>query len=135
MTTSTIRDLDPCPACHGSGSKIGPGAAPGELRQMSIGGLAAEAAAVLWDSERWGLPGPRNVTVYSGAAGAELSFQFGDTPASFTALAQWADFFGGTITSKNIRHNGPARLCRVKFTYHGVPADAYAIVPATTAIL
>ena len=64
-------------------------------------------------------------------------FQFADDKASFGALAQWLDVFGGTIAAKDIRREDgtPARLCRVRFTYHGVPAEAYAVVtaePATT---
>jgi hypothetical protein len=107
-------------------------ATPGPL-PLSIGGLAAEAAAVLWDAERWTLPRPCLVTVFDTP---ELSFQFTNDKSSFGALAQWADAFGGTITSKQIRtEKGPARLCRVTFTYHDVRAQAYAIVkaaPATT---
>jgi hypothetical protein len=108
-------------------------AAP-EPQPLSIGGLAAEAAAVLWDADRWGLPRPWYVTVSSTQS---LDFQFGDDRSSFGALAQWAESFGGTIASNPIsRKDGTrARLCRVNFTYHGVRAEAYAIVtaaPATT---
>jgi hypothetical protein len=110
--------------------------ATSDSRPLSMGVLVAKAAAVLWDAERWGLPGPRNVTVYDHYSGPELSYQFADDKPSFAAIAQWADAFGGTVASKTIRHGGsPARLCRVKFDYHGVPAVAYAIVtaaPATT---
>jgi hypothetical protein len=107
---------------------------PGSPQRLSIGGVAAEAAAVLWDAERWGLPRPGYVTVSSTQF---VDFQFDDTSASFAALAQWAQAFGGTITGKPItcRDGTPARLCEVKFTYHGARAVAYAIVtaiPATT---
>jgi hypothetical protein len=97
---------------------------------LSIGGLTAEAAAVLWDTERWALPRPCMVTVHDSPP---LSFQFGDRPASFAALAQWAEAFGAVITSKTIcRENGSlARLCRVSFGYHGVRAQAYAIATTT----
>ena len=102
--------------------------------RLSIGGLAAEAAALLWDAERWELPCPRYVTVSSTQS---LDFQFADDKASFGALAQWLDVFGGTIAATDIRREDgtSARLCRMTFTYHGVPAEAYAIVtaePATT---
>jgi hypothetical protein len=101
---------------------------------LSIGGLTAEAAAVLWDIERWALPRPCMATVHDTPP---LSFRFGDAPASFAALAQWAEAFGAVITSKTIgrEDDSPARLCRVSFGYHGVRAQAYAIVttaPVTT---
>jgi hypothetical protein len=100
--------------------------------RLSIGGLAAEAAAVLRDAERRELPSPGYVTVSSTQS---LDFQFADDTASFGALAQWLEAFGGTIAAKDIRReNGtPARLCRVTFTYHGVAAEAYAIVTAEPA--
>lgn len=102
-----------------------------DVPRLSIGGLAAEAAAVLWDAERWGLPRPCMVTVYDGS---ELSFQFADDKSSFSALVQWADAFGGTITSKQLRdEKPPARVCRVHFGYHGVRVKAYAIVSAVPA--
>jgi hypothetical protein len=99
-------------------------ASPGPL---TIGGLTAEAAAVLWDIERWALPRPCMVTVHDAPP---LSFQFGDAPASFAALAQWAEAFGAVITSKTIccKDGSPARLCRVSFGYQSVRAQAYAIV-------
>ena len=80
------------------------------------------------------LPQPVYVTVSSTQS---LDFQFADDKASFGALAQWLDVFGGTIAANDIRREDgtPARLCRVTFTYHGVPAEAYAVVtaePATT---
>jgi hypothetical protein len=95
--------------------------------RLSIGALAAEAAAVLWDAERWELPSPGYFTVSSTQS---LDFQFADDKASFGALAQWLEAFGGTIAIKDMcREDGtPARLCRVRFTYHGVPAEAYAVV-------
>jgi hypothetical protein len=99
---------------------------PHRLR-LSIGGLAAEAAAALWDAERWEVPRPCYVTVSSTQS---LDFQFADDKASFSALVQWLDAFGGTIAIKDIRREDgtPARLCRVRFTYHGVAAEAYAVV-------
>ena len=106
--------------------------AASKLHRLSIGGLAAEAAALLWDAERRELPTPGYFTVSSTQS---LDFQFADDKASFGALAQWLDVFGGTIAAKDIRREDgtPARLCRVTFTYHGVPAEAYAIVTAEPA--
>jgi len=102
-----------------------------EPQPLSIGGLAAEAAAVLWDAERWELPRPRYITV---SGSQHVGFQFADDPASFDALARWAESFGGTIITTPIRRDdgSPAILCRVNFTYHGVSAEAYAIVKAET---
>ena len=107
-------------------------AAP-EPQSLSIGGLAAEAAAVLWDAERLGLPRPCYFSVSAGSQ--DVGLQFDDDPASFAALAKWADLLGGTITTTPIRRDDgrPATLCRVNCTYHGVPVEAYAIVTAATA--
>jgi hypothetical protein len=106
--------------------------AASKLHRLSIGGLAAEAAALLWDAERRELPSPGYFTVSSNQS---LDFQFPDNKASFGALAQWLEAFGGTIAANDIcREDGTsARLCRVTFTYHGVRAEAYAIVTAEPA--
>ncbi len=114
-------------------SEPGSMATPPDPPSLSIGGLAAEAASVLWDVERRGLPRPRYFSV---SGSQHVGFQFDDDPASFDALARWADLFGGTITTKPIRRDdgSPAMLCRVNFTYHGVPVEAYAIVKAETVI-
>ena len=100
--------------------------------RLSIGALAAEAAALLWDAERRDLPRPGYFTVSSTQS---LDFQFADDKASFGALAQWLEAFGGTIAANDIRREDgtAARLCRVTFTYHGVPAEAYAVVTAEPA--
>jgi len=110
-----------------------PGLAPApDPPLLSIGGLAAEAASVLRDAERRGLPRPRYVTV---SDTQRVGFQFDDDPASFDALAQWADSFGGTIDTHPIHRadGSPAFLRRVNFTYRCVPVEAYAIVKAETA--
>ncbi len=102
-----------------------------EPAPLSIGGVAAEAASVLWDAERWELPRPCYLTVHDIGA---IGFLFADTQASFAALARWLEAFGGTITNKDIRHDDgrPARLCQVNFTYHDTPMEAYAIVTTAT---
>ena len=99
---------------------------------LSIGGLAAEASAVLWDAERWELPRPCYVTMHHAG---NVSFLFDNDPASFAALARWAESFGGVITSKPIRRDdgSPATFARVSFGYHGAPMEAYAIIPAAPA--
>jgi hypothetical protein len=104
-----------------------------EPSPLSIGALAAEAAAVMWDAECWGLPQPHYVTVSSTRS---IDFQFADDPASFDALALWLGAFGGTIATDPIRcaNGDPATLCRVNFTYHGVSAEAYALVKTETVI-
>ena len=129
MVNTTIHDRDECARLTGRCTRWEP---PAEL-PLSIGGLAAEAAAVLWDAERLGLPRPRYFSVSAGSQ--DVGLQFDDDPASFDALAKWADLFGGTITTNPIRRDdgSPAMLCRVNCTYHGVPVEAYAIVTAETA--
>lgn len=99
-----------------------------EPQSLSIGGLAAEAAAVLWDAERWGLPRPCYFAV--SGSGQHIGFQFADDPVSIEALLRWLKAFGGTITTTPIRRDDGhlAMLYRVNFDYHAVSIEAYAIV-------
>ena len=98
--------------------------------KWSIGALAAYAADLL--SENHDLPGPVYFSVSE--AGQEVSLQFGDTPGSFRALAQWAERFGGTITGCPYTREGQNSVhCQVKFTADGVKVEAYAIITASKA--
>jgi hypothetical protein len=65
-------------------------------------------------------------------AGQEIYLQFGDTPDSFAALAQWAERFGGTVTGCPHTHSDgqPSVHCQVKFTADRVKVEAYAFITA-----
>lgn len=99
---------------------------------LSLGGLAAKAAAVLWDVERCDLPRPHYLSVSSTGS---IGFQFDDDPASQAALARWVQAFGGTITAKHIRRQdgSPATLAQVNFDYDRLPMHAYAVITTATA--
>ena len=79
------------------------------------------------------LPAPENVTV--SVACRELSFLFPGVPASFKALAQWAERFGGTIIGEpHVRTDGTESVyCTIEFFDHGVHVEAYAFVGADQA--
>jgi len=99
--------------------------------RRDIRGLASYAAGLLADNGD--LPAPRYFSVSEG--GQEICLQFGDTPASFRALARWAERFGGTVTGcpHNDRDGQQSVHCQVKFTHDGVKVEAYAFITATTA--
>jgi hypothetical protein len=94
-------------------------------------GALAQYAADLLDATS-DLPAPVYFSVSS--AGQEVCLQFGDTPDSFRALAQWAERFGGTVTGcPHTREGQQSVHCQVKFTDHGVNVEAYAFITATKA--
>jgi hypothetical protein len=99
---------------------------PAEKR--SIAELAAFAVGLLVED----LPEPNYFSV--SAAGQEISFQFGDTPDSFRALAQWAERFGGTVIGCPHTRDGQQSVhCQVKFDEDGVKVEAYAFITAPPA--
>ena len=102
---------------------------PAEKR--SIEDLAEYAADLL--AEYHDLPAPVYFSVSH--AGQEVSLQFGDTPDSFRALAQWAERFGGTVTGCPYnRDDGRQSVhTEVKFTDKGVKVEAYAFITAPKA--
>jgi hypothetical protein len=99
--------------------------------KRTISGLASYAADLL--QENSDLPAPVYFNVSQ--AGQEISMQFGDTPDTFRALAQWAERFGGTVTGHphTDRDGRQSVHCEVTFTDHGVKVEAYAFVNAAKA--
>ena len=99
--------------------------------QRDIRALASYAAGLLNGNSD--LPTPRYFSVSQG--GQEICLQFGDDPASFHALAQWAERFGGTATGCPTTHEDGRHSvhCEVKFTDHDVTVEAYAFITAPTA--
>ena len=94
---------------------------PAEKR--SIAELVAFAVGLLVED----LPQPVYLSV--SRSGQEISLQFGDTPDSFRALAEWAERFGGTITGcPYTREEQNSVHCQVKFTADGVRVEAYAFI-------
>jgi hypothetical protein len=100
---------------------------PADIR--STAELAAFTVGLLMEP----LPEPGYLTISQGAQ--EVCLQFGDTPASFAALAEWAERFGGTVTGCPHTHSDGQQSvhCQVKFTNDGVKVEAYAFITATTA--
>jgi hypothetical protein len=92
--------------------------------QRSIADLAAFAVGLLVED----LPQPVYFSVSQSGQG--VSLQFGDTPDSFRALAQWAERFGGTVTGCPHTHEDGRQSvhCDVKFTADGVKVEAYAFI-------
>ena len=99
---------------------------PAEKRPIDT--LAEYAFALL--AENYDLPSPVYFSVSH--AGQQVSLQFGDTPDSFRALAQWADRFGSTVTGEpHTRDDGRQSVhCEVKFTDFGVTVKLYAFITA-----
>jgi len=99
--------------------------------KRSIDALAEYAADLL--AQNSDLPAPVYFSVSE--AGQEVSLQFGDTPDSFRALAQWAERFGGTVTGCPTTHDDGRQSvhCEVKFTDNGVKVEAYAFISANKA--
>ena len=97
--------------------------------KRSTAELAAFAVGLLVED----LPQPRYVSVSQ--SGQEISLQFGDTPGSFAALAQWAERFGGTVTAcpHSDRDGRQSVHCQARFPYLGVSVEAYAFITAATA--
>ena len=99
--------------------------------KWSIGALAEYTADLL--SENHDLPGPVYFSVSE--AGQEVCLQFAGTPGSFSALAEWAWRFGGTVTGCPHTHEDGRQSvhCEVKFTDNGVKVEAYAFITAPKA--
>jgi hypothetical protein len=93
--------------------------------------LARYAADLLTENSDLPAPGYFTISQY----GQEISLQFGDTPDSFRALAQWAERFGGTVTGcpHTSRDGQQSVHCQVTFTNDGVKVEAYAFIRATPA--
>jgi hypothetical protein len=107
--------------------------APAEKR--SIDALAEYAADVL--AANTDLPAPVYYAVSQSAQ--QVSFMFDDTPASFRALAEWAERLGSTVISQPHTYDGWQSVhCQMKYTDHGVNVEAFAFIkiakaaPATT---
>ena len=99
--------------------------------KRSIDALAEYAADLL--AQNSDLPAPVYFSVSE--AGQEISLQFAGTTDSFTALAEWAWRFGGTVTGCPTTHEDGRQSvhCEVKFTDHGVRVEAYAFITAPKA--
>ena len=91
-----------------------------------------QAAATLLSANA-DLPPPRHLSV--SAAGQEIELQFRGDPATFRAMAQWAERFGGTITGQpGTDDDGtPYVRCQVMFTAETIPVRAYAYILADKA--
>ena len=102
-------------------------------RAKSLTDMTLITADLLEKAEDSGLPAPRYFSVSQ--SGQEVCLQFGDTPDSFRALAQWAERFGGTVTGCPHTHGDrpPSVHCQVKFTADGVNVEAYAFITTATA--
>ncbi len=99
-------------------------------QKRDIVSLASYTAELLL--EHSDLPAPVYFSVSYGVQ--EVSLQFGDTPGSFRALAQWAERFGGTVTGCPYTCEGQQSVhCEVKFTEGGVKVEAYAFITAPKA--
>jgi hypothetical protein len=99
--------------------------------KRSIAALAEYTAGLL--AANSDLPAPQYLTMSQ--HGQEVVFQFDDTPASFRALAQWAERFGGTLTGEPHTYDGWQSVhCTVKFTDHEVKVEAYAFVKVAKAV-
>jgi hypothetical protein len=107
---------------------ITPDTLPGPARPLSIGGLVSDAADILRDAAD--LPRPTSVTVYQGAQ--HISLQFACEPGSYAAIAAWAELFGATLVSRPWKdeEGNPVNICRARFEYYGIAAEAYAVIPA-----
>jgi len=97
--------------------------------RRSTAELAAFAVGLLVED----LPQPRYFSVSQ--SGQEICLQFGDTPDTFAALAEWAERFGADVTGcPHTDSDGQESVhCQVKFTTDGVKVEAYAFITATTA--
>ena len=96
-----------------------------------VGDLAQAAANLL--SANADLPQPRHVSL--SAAGQQIELQFSGDPATFRAMAEWAERFGGTITGQpGADDDGtPYVRCEVRFPADAIPVRAYAYIQADKA--
>jgi hypothetical protein len=104
---------------------------PGYItKAKSLIDLTLTTADLLEKAEDSGLPTPRYFSVSHSVQ--EVGLQFGDTPDSYSAMAQWAERFGGTVTAcPHTRDNGQESVhCQVRFPYLGVNVEAYAFITA-----
>jgi hypothetical protein len=99
-------------------------------RAKSLTDMTLITADLLEKAEDSGLPVPRYFSVSQRVQ--EVCLQFGDTPDSFHAMAQWAERFGGTVTAcpHNDRDGRESVHCQVKFPYLGLNVEAYAFITA-----
>ena len=98
-------------------------------RAKSLTDITLITADLLGKAEDFGLPVPRYFSVSQ--SGQEVCLQFGDTPDSFGAMAQWAERFGGTVTACPHSRDGQQSVhCQVRFPYLGVNVEAYAFITA-----
>ena len=76
------------------------------------------------------LPAPCHVHISH--VGQEISLGFPGDVQSFHTLADWAERFGGALTSKPHTHEDGREsvYCQVKFPYLGVSVEGYAFIPA-----
>jgi hypothetical protein len=97
--------------------------------ERSIAELAAFAVGLLVED----LPQPRYFSISQ--SGQDLCLQFGDTPDTFAALAEWAERFGANVTGCPFTDSDGQESvhCAVRFTHDGVNVEAYAFVTATKA--
>jgi len=95
---------------------------------LTLSQLAQLAADLLASNPD--LPAP--VAVHVAAHGDEIEVQFSGDRATFAAMADWADRFGGTITgAPGADGSGPHVRCEVRFTFRAARVRAYAYVRAT----
>ena len=99
-------------------------------RAKSLIDLTLITSDLLEKAEDSGLPAPRYFSVSQ--SGQEVCLQFGDTPDSFQAMAQWAERFGGTVTAcpHNDRDGRESAHVQVRFAHLGVHVEAYAFITA-----
>ena len=99
---------------------------PAEKR--SVVALARDVHDLLLENSD--LPAPRYFTVSQ--AGQEVSLQFGSSPDTFGAMAQWAERFGSTVTGEPHTHDDGRQsvYSEVKFTDFGVTVKLYAFITA-----
>jgi hypothetical protein len=97
----------------------------------SIAELASFAAELLVENSD--LPTPVYFSVSE--ASQEVSLQFGSTPDTFAALAEWAERFGVNVTGCPHTHSTGQQSvhCKVEFAHRSVNVELYAFVTAPTA--
>jgi hypothetical protein len=111
---------------------ITPDTLPGPDRPLSIGGLVADAADLLRIAAN--LPRPCSVDVHETCQ--HINLQFDSDPASYAALAAWAEAFGGVVTRQPWTRSDtgePVTICRVQFEFYGIAVEALAVIPAAPA--
>ena len=105
-----------------------PDTLPRPDRPLSIGGLTADAAEILYLATD--LPRPAWVDVHEHCQ--HINFQFDPEPASYAALTAWANLFGGVLTSQpwTTETGQPVTICCMQFEYLGIAVEAFAVIPA-----